>query len=46
MAYLRLAIDKGGEGCGGVSLYNLGVAARPRCTSYGRRVITGAANRS
>jgi len=39
MTYLRLAIDKGGAGCAGVSLYNLGVAARPRCTAYGRTVM-------
>lgn len=39
MIYLRLAIDKGGDGCAGVSLYNLGLAARPRCTRYGRKVM-------
>lgn len=39
MAYLRLALDKGGEGCSGVSLYNTGIYARPRCTGYGRAVV-------
>lgn len=38
MKYLRLAIDKGGEGCSGLSLYNTGIGARPRCTAYGRAV--------
>lgn len=37
--YLRLAIDKGGDGCSGISLYNLGLSARPRCTDYGRKVL-------
>ena len=39
MAYLKLAIDKGGGNCAGVSLYNLGLAARPRCTAYGRKLM-------
>jgi len=39
MAYLRLALDKGGDGCSGVSLYNTGIYARPRCTGYGRAVV-------
>lgn len=39
MAYLRLALDRGGAGCAGVSLYNRGVAARPVCTGYGRMVL-------
>ena len=39
MKYLRLALDRGGAGCSGISLYNLGIAARPVCTSYGRRVL-------
>lgn len=38
MKYLRLALDKGGEGCAGTSLYNTGIYARPRCTNYGRAV--------
>lgn len=39
MRYLRLAIDRGGAGCAGVALYQTGIYARPRCTSYGRRVM-------
>lgn len=39
MKYLRLALDKGGEGCAGASLYNTGIYARPRCTAYGRSVV-------
>lgn len=38
MKYLRMALDKGGEGCRGISLYNTGLYARARCTSYGRAV--------
>lgn len=38
MKYLRRALDKGGAGCAGVSLYQTGVGARPRCTAYGRAV--------
>lgn len=37
--YLKVAVGKAGAGCAGVSLYNLGVYARPRCTGYGRKVI-------
>lgn len=37
--YLRKAMDRGGEGCAGVSLYNMGINARPRCTDYGRKVM-------
>lgn len=37
--YLRLAVARGGSGCAGVSLYNTGVYARPRCTGYGRKVM-------
>lgn len=43
MAYLRLALAAGGNGCAGLSLYNRGIAARPRCTAYGRRVLALAA---
>lgn len=39
MRYLHQAISKGGAGCSGVSLYNMGTAARPRCTAYGRKVM-------
>jgi soluble lytic murein transglycosylase-like protein len=45
MKYLRQAIDKAGDGCAGVSLYNTGVAARPRCTAYGRQVLRRAGAR-
>lgn len=38
MIYLRQALDRGGQGCAGLSLYERGIAARPVCTSYGRRV--------
>ncbi|WP_311276141.1 lytic transglycosylase domain-containing protein [Methylobacterium sp. WCS2018Hpa-22] len=46
MRYLRKALNRGGSGCAGVSLYNLGTAARPRCTSYGRLVMARAGDRS
>lgn len=39
MRYLRLAIARGGPGCAGVSLYQSGIYARPRCSAYGRRVL-------
>lgn len=39
MRYLRAALNKGGAGCSGVSLYETGVGARPRCSAYGRRVM-------
>jgi soluble lytic murein transglycosylase-like protein len=39
MRYLALAIRRGGAGCQGVSLYQAGVGARPRCTAYGRAVM-------
>lgn len=42
MRYLRLALDRGGAGCAGVSLYNSGIYARPRCSAYGRRVLDAA----
>lgn len=37
--YLKLAIDKGGAGCEGVTLYNTGINARPHCSEYGRKVM-------
>lgn len=37
--YLRLAIARGGAGCAGVTLYNIGIFARLRCSAYGRRVM-------
>ncbi len=39
MRYLKLALNRGGYGCSGVSLYERGVYARPSCTAYGRRVM-------
>jgi len=38
-AYLRLALDRGGAGCAGVSLYQRGVYGRPSCSRYGRQVM-------
>ena len=37
--YLKLALDKGGYNCNGISLYNTGLNARPRCTGYGQKVM-------
>jgi len=37
--YLKLAIEKGGDGCSGISLYNTGLSVEPRCTAYGRKVL-------
>lgn len=37
--YLKLALDKGGYNCKGISLYNTGIMARPTCTEYGRKVM-------
>jgi soluble lytic murein transglycosylase-like protein len=45
MRYLREALTRGGTGCAGVSLYNLGIFAKPRCTSYGRKVLRAASLR-
>lgn len=39
MAYLALALRKGGAGCAGVSLYQSGIGRRPHCTAYGRQVM-------
>lgn len=39
MRYLRMALNRGGTGCAGVSLYQSGVYARPHCSNYGRRVL-------
>lgn len=39
MRYLRLALNRGGDGCTGVSLYERGIYARPVCTAYGRKVV-------
>jgi hypothetical protein len=43
MRYLRLALDRGGEGCAGVSLYQTGIYRRPHCSAYGRQVMGRAA---
>jgi len=37
--YLKLAIDRGGDGCIGYTLYNEGINARLHCSAYGRKVI-------
>jgi soluble lytic murein transglycosylase-like protein len=42
MAYLRLALDRGGHGCAGVSLYQRGLYGRLSCSSYGRQVMARA----
>lgn len=42
MRYLRLALDRGGPGCAGVTLYNTGLGRRPHCSGYGRRVMARA----
>jgi soluble lytic murein transglycosylase-like protein len=39
MRYLKLAIATHGQNCGGISAYNRGIYARPRCTAYGRNVL-------
>lgn len=39
LAYLRLALDRGGQGCAGVSLYQRGLYGRASCSAYGRRVM-------
>ncbi|TXN08944.1 lytic transglycosylase domain-containing protein [Methylobacterium sp. WL103] len=44
MRYLRQAINRGGAGCAGDSLYETGVGARPHCSAYGRRVMRFASN--
>lgn len=36
--YLKKALDKGGRGCSGITLYNTGIYARPHCSEYGRKV--------
>jgi len=40
MRYLRLALDRGGETCAGLSLYQSGIYAKPRCSAYGSLVLT------
>lgn len=43
MRYLRLALDRGGHGCAGVSLYQRGIYGRASCSGYGRMVMARAA---
>lgn len=38
--YLKLAINRGGSTCQGVSLYQSGLNKRPHCSSYGRKVMS------
>jgi soluble lytic murein transglycosylase-like protein len=45
-AYLKLALDRGGAGCAGVSLYQRGVYGRPSCSRYGRQVMARARTRA
>ena len=42
MAYLRRALDRGGSGCAGVSLYQRGIGGRIACSAYGRSVMAAA----
>jgi soluble lytic murein transglycosylase-like protein len=42
MAYLRLALNRGGAGCAGISLYQRGIGSRPACSAYGRAVMARA----
>lgn len=44
MRYLRAALNRGGAGCSGVSLYQTGLGARPHCSAYGRKVMRFASN--
>jgi soluble lytic murein transglycosylase-like protein len=39
MAYLRRALDRGGTGCAGVSLYQRGIYGKRSCSPYGRDVM-------
>lgn len=41
MRYLKLALNRGGVGCAGVSLYQSGIYAPVRCSAYGRKVMAG-----
>lgn len=39
--YLDIALKRaGGRLCHAASLYNMGVYAKPRCTAYGKRVVS------
>ena len=37
--YLKLAIEKGGPTCHGVSLYSSGTNKKPHCSRYGKKVM-------
>jgi soluble lytic murein transglycosylase-like protein len=37
--YLKLALNRGGYGCNGITLYNTGIYAKPHCSKYGRKVM-------
>jgi len=37
--YLKKALEKGGYGCNGITLYNTGIYARPHCSQYGKKVM-------
>lgn len=37
--YLKIALEKGGYGCKGITLYNTGVYARQHCSAYGKKVM-------
>lgn len=37
--YLKLALDRGGPTCHGVSLYSSGLNKKPHCSRYGKRVM-------
>lgn len=39
MKYLKLAIDRYGVTCAGISAYNMGIGGKARCTSYGRKIM-------
>lgn len=42
MKYLRLALNSSNDLCKAISGYNHGIAGRPYCTAYGRRVLANA----
>lgn len=39
MKYLKLAIDRYGVTCAGISAYNTGMGGKARCTAYGRKIM-------
>ena len=40
--YLKLALDRGGSECNGISLDQAGLGKKPFCSKYGRRVLKAA----